>query len=130
MTEFFKLTHLTRGSWFARGVNSKTLAVLGTEPIPILPDREAGAFDWQAPLGPTFTGLESEGGAAWWMAHEHEAWCAALIPDVVVWVRQVLPDGRDDTAAGRCKGVWRLAEVDIAPSHLLVRLGNRIGEVR
>lgn len=130
MTEFLKLAHLTRGSWFARATNSHTIRLIGTDPIPILPDREEGAFDWQAGPAPTFAGRAEEGGPDWWMTSEHAAWRAALIPEALVWVRQVMPDGTDDIAAGRSKGVWRIATAEVEPGRMFIELSDRIGEAR
>ncbi len=130
MTEFLKLAHLRRGSWFARAADTKSIARLGSDPLPILPDREQGALDWQAKPRPVYTARAEEGGADWWMAPEHEAWRRALRPGALAWVRQVMPDGRDDPAVCESKGLWRLGEAQIGPGLLRLELAERIGEVR
>ncbi|WP_375690451.1 hypothetical protein [Pseudooceanicola sp. LIPI14-2-Ac024] len=129
MSEFFKLAHLYRGSWFARATNLRSIELFGTEPVPILHDREEGAIDWQGKPGPTYQGLESEGGPDWWMAPEHEAWRKALAPGKIVWVRQVMPNGVDDPAAGASKGLWKIGAAEIGPGRLHLYLTERIGDV-
>lgn len=128
-TEFLKLVHLYRGSWFARAASTHAIATLGTDPVPILPDREAGSFDWQARPGPLYTAREEEGGADWWMAREHEGWRNALGPGRIVWVRQVMPDGRDDPVVCDSKGLWRIGTSAIGPGRMVLQLEERIGDV-
>jgi len=129
MSEFFKLAHLYRGSWFARATSSHSIEVLGSHSLPILPDREQGAFDWQALPGPTYTARPEEGGPDWWMLKDHEGWRNALTPGRIVWVRQVLPDGRDDKAASDSKGLWRIGTAEVGPGRLHLQLIERIGDV-
>ncbi|MGH1424351.1 MAG: hypothetical protein ACRBBU_06455 [Pseudooceanicola sp.] len=129
MTQFLKLAHLTRGSRFARGVNSRTIELLGSDPVPIVPDREDGVLDWQAADGPTYleTAKADEG---WWMNAAQEGWRAALVEGAIVWVRQVMPNGIDDPGVGRSKGVWRVAMAEITPNRLFLTLSDRIGDVK
>ena len=129
MSDFFKLAHLYRGSWFARATSTTSIARLGTAPVPILPDREAGAFDWQAESGPTYEARAEEGGADWWMGEDHEGWRSALAPGRIVWVRQVMPDGRDDPRATESKGLWRIGTSEIGPGRMHLQLIERIGDV-
>jgi hypothetical protein len=129
MSEFFKLSHLYRGSWFARATSTTSIARLGTAPVPILPDREAGSFDWQAQPGPLYTARLEEGGADWWMSDEHEGWRNALVPGRVVWVRQVMQDGRDDPMVCDSKGLWIIGTAEIGPGRMVVQLSERIGDV-
>ena len=130
MTERLKLSLLTRGALFARAANSHSIRLIGTDPIPVLHDREGVAFDWQARPGPVFTGLSEEGGPDWWMAPEREGWRRALGPGALVWIRRALPDGRDDGAAEHDKGVWQLSQGIVETGRMTLWLARRIGDAR
>jgi len=129
MSQFFKLAPLYRGSLFARATSTASINRFGTDPVPILPERGADAFDWSAGSAPTFDFRTEEGGENWWMNDRHESWRNALTPGQIVWVRQVPPEGGDRDAECRSKGLWRIGTAEVGPDRMRLQLTDRIGDV-
>lgn len=116
------------GSLLAAPHGERTKRAVGAAPVPVLRDCDDGAFHWAAkPPAVLWTPDTPPGVGPWWMENRHAAWRAALVDGAAASVRAYRNDGTANGSVGASKGVWRMADVIVAPDRISMRLVDRIG---
>lgn len=122
-----------RGSWLAKVLMGRDIALLRQERIAVIRDWEDEDFLHWTATPPRYTepaGHQNEGGPAWWLRPEHSVWRQHLHEDAVVWVRKGLRDETVNGTVGRSAGVWRIVDVSLSEHSLTFTFAERLGDAK